>query len=70
MSNFEILLSVGEAVLPLVMFVNGFSLGYCVADDIREWSEARREKKKAAAIKNTLPSHEDAGSKQETKSNP
>lgn len=69
MRYLEIILSIGEALLPLAMFLNGFSLGYLVADDLREWAETRREKKGATDRQKTLPGHEDAGSKQETKPN-
>jgi hypothetical protein len=70
MSYLEIILSIAEALFPLAMFVNGFSLGYLVADDLRDRAEARRENQKAAARQNNLPGHEDSGSKPETKANP
>jgi len=70
MSYLEIILSIAEALLPLAMFVNGFSLGYLVADDLRDRAEERREKQKATARQNNLPGHEGSGSKPETKANP
>ena len=68
MRYLEIILQIAEALFPLAMFLNGFSLGYLVADDLRERAQARREKKKAASQTN-FTGHEGPGSNQEQKAN-
>lgn len=69
MRYLEIILQIAEALFPLAMFVNGFSLGYLVADDLRERAQERREKKKAAANQTNFTGHEGPGSNQEQKAN-
>ncbi len=54
MSLFQILSQVAEAVLPLVMLVNGFGLGFVLGEERAE----RRAKRAAAANAKDFPGHD------------
>lgn len=72
MPYLEILSEIADALFPLAMLLNGFSLGYLVTDYLHEKSRERRSKKQVTANPNTFPGHDGPEAQQEpnTKSKP